>query len=158
MKYSWMSHKNRNRHKNEIKMEWASSVGLCQTQTVTPPPREDEPLGRPPREGSERTWAFPSHHFKPNWTELIHTSGHNSKECVGSERCISPTAHAMSIDCWWSWLVRSVTVEECGAASAESFPGSNNDDWQVFVGAFSFVTVETLVKLRVFENEHYFLK
>ena len=30
MKYSWKSPKDRNRHKNRIKKEWASSVGLFQ--------------------------------------------------------------------------------------------------------------------------------
>ena len=30
MKYSWKGHKDRTRHKNGIKKEWASSVGLCQ--------------------------------------------------------------------------------------------------------------------------------
>ena len=33
------------------KKEWASSVGLCETQTVTTPPREGEPAGAVERSG-----------------------------------------------------------------------------------------------------------
>ena len=47
IKYSWKGHKDRNRHKNRMKKEWASSVGLCQTSTITSPPREGEPAGTP---------------------------------------------------------------------------------------------------------------
>ena len=45
MKYSLKGHKDRNRHKNRMKRSGQRSAALFQTQTVTSPPREGEPVG-----------------------------------------------------------------------------------------------------------------
>ena len=67
MKYSWNGHKDRNRHKNRIKKEWASSVGLCQKHKPQHPHHvKVSPWGQKQRRGQTRRRQL-------NWSKGIST-------------------------------------------------------------------------------------